>query len=59
MNMKWKAPPGYLKKVLELAGTPGTVSSITVAHDDWCNLLARTGPCNCDPEVRPSAGVST
>lgn len=31
---------------------PGRVSVVTVAHDDWCDLLAGRGPCTCTPEVR-------
>lgn len=31
---------------------PGTVQVREVAHGDWCDLLNRRGPCNCDPETR-------
>lgn len=45
----------YFRKVLEAAKKnpprPGTVNHVSVAHDDWCNLLSGKGPCNCDPEV--------
>lgn len=45
----------YLPKLLEVAKRnppkPGTVSHISVAHDDWCDLLARRGPCSCNPDV--------
>ncbi len=30
-------------------------ADLIVAHDDWCDLLAGTGPCNCDPEVKTRA----
>ena len=29
---------------------PG-IHHVTIYHDDWCALLAGTGPCNCEPEV--------
>jgi hypothetical protein len=31
---------------------PGTVNHVHILHDDWCDLLAGTGPCNCSPEVQ-------
>jgi hypothetical protein len=46
----------YLPKVLEAARhnlpKPGTVNHISIAHDDWCDLLSGNGPCNCEPEVQ-------
>ncbi len=30
---------------------PGTVCHVSIAHDDWCDMLAGRGPCNCDPKV--------
>ena len=27
------------------------VFAISVAHDDWCDLLNNKGPCNCNPDV--------
>jgi hypothetical protein len=30
---------------------PGQLYTVAVAHDDWCDLLAGRGPCNCNPEV--------
>jgi hypothetical protein len=30
---------------------PGNLYVIDVHHDDWCDLLAGRGPCNCEPEV--------
>lgn len=30
----------------------GMATHTTILHDDWCNLLAGRGPCNCDPEIR-------
>ena len=45
----------YFSKVIEaLAKNPlklGAVNHASIAHDDWCNLLAGIGPCNCNPEV--------
>lgn len=26
---------------------------ITIYHDDWCDLLSKRGPCNCNPEIGP------
>jgi hypothetical protein len=30
---------------------PGTIQRVTIAHDDWCDLLNGRGPCNCDPDI--------
>lgn len=30
----------------------GTVSIVTVAHDDDCALLTIGGTCNCNPDIR-------
>ena len=47
--------PRYTKKMLDaLQGrqlTPG-LHVVRILHDDWCDLLAGRGPCNCDPDVR-------
>ena len=45
------APPTYLRRVLALAPScvPGRVTHVTVQHDADCPLLARRGPCACDP----------
>jgi len=53
--------PLYADKVIEAARgetargkvQPGNVYTIAVRHDDWCALLAGTGPCNCNPDVDP------
>lgn len=29
----------------------GEAYVINVAHDDWCDLLSNSGPCNCNPTV--------
>lgn len=46
----------YFTKTLELAAIdppkPGTIRHVSIAHDDWCDLLAGRGACNCDPDVR-------
>lgn len=42
----------YDKQLKELAKQLGPgFHDISVAHDDWCDLLNRKGPCNCNPEV--------
>lgn len=28
---------------------PMTLTLITTCHDDWCALLVRGEPCDCDP----------
>lgn len=52
-------PPRYAKRVVA-AGTkalvesrlrPGGLYVVDVAHDDWCELLAGKGQCNCNPAV--------
>jgi hypothetical protein len=30
--------------------SPG-LHHVTVRHDEWCDLLAGLGPCNCNPDV--------
>jgi hypothetical protein len=43
----------YMAAVARLAASvpPGTALHVTVRHDEWCALLAGTGPCNCSPEL--------
>ncbi len=44
----------YVAKMLEVAaeiGEPGKVILLDIAHDDWCPLLAGSGPCECEPDV--------
>ncbi len=53
--MKQKLPK-YAKEVIRqgreaAARFPGRAFTVEVRHDDWCALLAGTGPCNCNPEV--------
>lgn len=45
----------YVQKISQLhregkipLGRPG---DLDVQHDDWCNLLAGAGHCNCDPII--------
>jgi hypothetical protein len=48
-------PANYLPKLIEaLQHYPvgQGVNHVSIAHDDWCNLLSGKGPCNCDPEVQ-------
>lgn len=35
----------------KISALPGTVHHVHAYHDDWCDLLAGTGPCNCDPDL--------
>lgn len=44
---------GLLKQLESVRGKPG-LQHIVVSHDDWCDLLAGRGPCNCEPEVGPA-----
>lgn len=44
--------PLVLAHAAELELQPGHLVHVQVLHDDWCALLADTGPCNCEPEVR-------
>jgi hypothetical protein len=45
----------YVRKILQATERnppkPGTVNHVSIAHDDWCDLLAGKGACNCDPDV--------
>ena len=45
-----RKPPEYIEKLAGLEFKPG-VYHVTIFHDDWCDLLAGTGPCNCDPDT--------
>jgi len=48
-------PGNHIAKILEvITHNPlrrGTVSHVSVAHDDWCSLLAGKGACDCAPIV--------
>lgn len=49
--------PKYMPALVAAAVTarmlqPGTAYIVKILHDDWCDLLAGRGPCNCDPEVQ-------
>ena len=46
--------PAYLPRVLEVAAglKPGEVYHVDVHHDHDCQLLAGTGPCNCQADVK-------
>ena len=43
----------YMKEAIKRSLTvkEGEFRPVIVRHDEWCNLLAGTGPCNCDPEI--------
>jgi hypothetical protein len=47
----------YLDRILDSPGLgtlqAASVYRVDVLHDSWCNLLAGTGPSNCNPDVRP------
>lgn len=46
------APGGnYEFGLLGLDVVPGSATLVTVGHDDWCALLQRGEPCNCNPEI--------
>lgn len=52
--------PAYIDALLKLYAEnalPVGVCSVTIRHDDWCDLLHGRGPCNCDPEVEPPERV--
>lgn len=34
----------------------GRVSQATIRHENWCQLLKRLGPCNCDPDISLATG---
>ncbi len=46
----------YLRRLLDmwdkgqLAVKPGTVTRVSVFHDDWCSFW-QTGRCDCNPEI--------
>jgi hypothetical protein len=52
-------PPRYAKRVVAVGAKalaegrlrPGGLYVTDVAHDDWCDLLAGKGQCNCNPSV--------
>lgn len=54
-TMKGIKRPTYIDEVIRLALSgglkPGTVSAVTIAHDDWCDLINGRGGCNCDPDL--------
>jgi len=42
--------PATLARI-QNAGRGGAVVDVRILHDNWCPLLAGTGPCNCTPDV--------
>jgi hypothetical protein len=47
------ATGNHLPEVFRLGETLGPgLHHAMILHDDWCALLAGTGPCNCEPIVR-------
>lgn len=50
---EYAAQPYYEKiKALGLDLSPGTIQHINILHDDWCQLIKGSGPCNCNPDVQ-------
>lgn len=41
----------YESKLYALPDQPPGLYHVHVLHDDWCAMLAGTGPCNCEPEI--------
>jgi hypothetical protein len=58
VTMAERHPPttehNYIAKVLKLAAQipRGSLEDIDIYHDDWCDLLANRGYCNCNPDVK-------
>jgi len=53
--------PSYLEKLQALGTTlqPGTVTVVTVMHDDDCPRIATPpGLCTCDADIAPVEGAS-
>lgn len=54
------AQQGYVQRIAQawrdgiIPPHPGQVGHLLVYHDDWCNLLAGTGLCNCQPIIKYS-----
>ncbi|RYX81045.1 hypothetical protein EON83_25810 [bacterium] len=52
--MKSPNQHNYLKHLFELQAIgnmkEGTVTTVTVAHDDWCQIF-KGGKCNCNPTL--------
>lgn len=52
--------PNYIQrllnnqKIIETITRKGGITEIYIAHDDNCPFLCKTGPCNCEPEIRVS-----
>jgi hypothetical protein len=53
-----KKLPKYADLVMQVPVKAGEIKSIQVLHDDWCDLLARKGPCNCNPEIGTVADIT-
>ena len=56
MKIRRKKKPNYERHVEEALThmVPGSVMSMDIAHDNWCNFITgkEGGVCNCDPEVK-------
>jgi hypothetical protein len=50
MKQKKLNPPKYWATIAKKITRPG-LHHVNVYHDDWCDLLAGRGPCNCNPDV--------
>ncbi|GEM_PF-1560344 len=62
-----REPTSYAARVLRRAKDAlaagqlqaGQVYAVRVEHDEWCDLLAGKGPCNCNPIVSDPLRVPT
>ena len=56
MSKRSNKIPAYVRRIKYLHAIGAIprvgVTKVDVLHDDWCNLLAQQGPCNCDPAVK-------
>jgi hypothetical protein len=40
----------YFSELLKVDAKPGTLTEVTVMHDDWC-AFSEGGYCDCNPEI--------
>ncbi|RYX81057.1 hypothetical protein EON83_25870 [bacterium] len=55
--MKSPNQHNYLKHLFDLHASElkeGTVTTVAVAHDDWCQIF-KGGKCNCNPTLTTTA----
>jgi len=54
-GLRWIPKSQYMADLLDaLHQKPLSprVYDVEVRHDDWCSLLAESGPCNCNPDIK-------